>query len=119
MKARCCNPNAALQAVGRQTRHNQPARVFCTTRLGSGMPLAAFSGMTRKLLGIASDLWSGMRALQPKHYDLQHRTVLVTGGSRGLGLEIARILVAKSASVAIVARDPAEIARAVEELQAA
>ncbi len=46
------------------------------------------------------------------------RNALVTGGSRGLGLEIARVLVARGANVAIVATDAAEIERAVAELRA-
>jgi NAD(P)-dependent dehydrogenase (short-subunit alcohol dehydrogenase family) len=49
-------------------------------------------------------------------YDFVGRTVLVTGGSRGLGLVLARAFVARGASVALMARDPQELARAVESL---
>ncbi|MGW0662907.1 SDR family NAD(P)-dependent oxidoreductase [Streptodolium elevatio] len=45
------------------------------------------------------------------------RTALVTGGSRGLGLLIARELAAHGARVAICARDGAELARAVEDIR--
>jgi short-subunit dehydrogenase len=45
------------------------------------------------------------------------RNALVTGGSRGLGLEIARVLVDRGANVAILARSAAEIDRAVAELR--
>jgi len=44
------------------------------------------------------------------------RVVLVTGGSRGLGLVMARELSRKGARVAICARDPAELERARAEL---
>ncbi|MHB8878148.1 MAG: SDR family NAD(P)-dependent oxidoreductase [Myxococcaceae bacterium] len=45
-------------------------------------------------------------------YDLQHKVVLITGGSRGLGLELAREFGARGARVAICARDEAELERA-------
>ncbi|HZP39264.1 MAG TPA: SDR family NAD(P)-dependent oxidoreductase [Methylomirabilota bacterium] len=40
-----------------------------------------------------------------RRWDLRDRMVVVTGGSRGLGLLIARELVAQGARVAIAARD--------------
>ena len=44
------------------------------------------------------------------------KAVLITGGSRGLGLVLARQLCAEGARVALLARDPDELARAREEL---
>jgi short-subunit dehydrogenase len=44
------------------------------------------------------------------------KNVLITGGSRGLGLQIARTLIGKGAHVALVARDEAELGRAIDEL---
>ncbi|MBC7542138.1 MAG: SDR family NAD(P)-dependent oxidoreductase [Candidatus Sericytochromatia bacterium] len=44
--------------------------------------------------------------------DLTDRTVLITGGSRGLGLVLARDFAAAGARVAICARDPVELERA-------
>lgn len=41
--------------------------------------------------------------------DLQGRRVVVTGGSRGLGLGIVEALVARQARVTVVARDPATL----------
>ena len=49
-------------------------------------------------------------------YDFAGRTVLITGGSRGLGLVLARAFVARGANVALMARDPGELARAVHNL---
>src|SRR5205823_7734852 len=50
-------------------------------------------------------------------YDLRGKTVLVTGGSRGLGLLLGREFAARGARIAISARDPEELARAAEQLR--
>ncbi|MBV9127542.1 MAG: SDR family NAD(P)-dependent oxidoreductase [Verrucomicrobia bacterium] len=50
--------------------------------------------------------------------DFAGKAVLITGGSRGLGLALARRFCAAGARVALVARDPAELRRAQSELQA-
>jgi NAD(P)-dependent dehydrogenase (short-subunit alcohol dehydrogenase family) len=49
-------------------------------------------------------------------YDLRGKVALVTGGSRGLGLVIARELVARGAVVAICARQRDELDRAAADL---
>ena len=51
-------------------------------------------------------------ARQQREIDWAGRTVLVTGGSRGLGLELARQLVDAGANVAICARDRQDLSRA-------
>lgn len=48
---------------------------------------------------------------------LSGRVVFITGGSRGLGLELARVFGARGARVAICARDAAEIERAADDLR--
>jgi NAD(P)-dependent dehydrogenase (short-subunit alcohol dehydrogenase family) len=50
-------------------------------------------------------------------WDLRERVVLVTGGSRGLGLLIARQLVDEGARVAICGRDDDTLARARQDLE--
>jgi len=49
-------------------------------------------------------------------YDFRHKTALITGGSRGLGLVMAREFAREGARVAILARDPEELKRAHEDL---
>ena len=46
------------------------------------------------------------------------RVVVLTGGSRGLGLVMARMLVDEGARVVLLARDMGELQRAREELEA-
>jgi short-subunit dehydrogenase len=61
---------------------------------------------------IATSVWRNRRG----SYTLAGRTVLITGGSRGLGLVLARRAVAEGARVAICARDEQELARAQRDL---
>jgi len=51
------------------------------------------------------------------HYDLRGKVVLITGGSRGLGLVLARQLAAKGARLAICARTPEQLGQAHIELE--
>jgi len=51
-----------------------------------------------------------------RRYDLRDRVVLVTGGSRGLGLVMAREFAARGARIVICARDAVELERARAEL---
>jgi gluconate 5-dehydrogenase len=52
-----------------------------------------------------------------KLFDLTGRTALVTGGSRGLGLQMAEALGEMGARVALTARKPDELERAVAHLR--
>ncbi|MGH9528706.1 MAG: SDR family NAD(P)-dependent oxidoreductase [Terriglobales bacterium] len=54
-------------------------------------------------------LWKKVRS---GGYKLSGKTVVITGGSRGLGLAIARQCVGQGARVAIIARDPHALDRA-------
>ncbi|MEJ7710409.1 MAG: SDR family NAD(P)-dependent oxidoreductase [Pyrinomonadaceae bacterium] len=51
-----------------------------------------------------------------REYDMRGKTVLITGGSRGLGLLLARELAQQGAHLAICARDEAELQRARADL---
>ena len=56
--------------------------------------------------------------LRARRLELRDAAVLITGGSRGLGLVLAREFGRHGASVAICARDPAELERARADLHA-
>ncbi len=50
-------------------------------------------------------------------FDFQGKSVLITGGSRGLGLVLARELAAAGAKLTLVARDEAELQRAADDIR--
>jgi NAD(P)-dependent dehydrogenase (short-subunit alcohol dehydrogenase family) len=62
-------------------------------------------------LFLAARAWRASRAIS-----FEGRVVVISGGSRGLGLVMARKLAAEGAKVALVARDPDELARAAEDV---
>lgn len=61
---------------------------------------------------------SGAYALwrRRRRYDFRGKRVLITGGSRGLGLVLARGLLQRGAEVAVAARDSEELRRAARDL---
>lgn len=75
-------------------------------------PLVLIAGTIALLLALQSIA----RWWRARGYDLKEKNILLTGGSRGLGLVMARQLVDARARVAICARDKAELERARAEL---
>jgi short-subunit dehydrogenase len=74
-----------------------------------------------RLLAGASALaaaWYAARRLSRTDYSFRGRTVIVTGGTRGLGLAMARRFAAEGARVWLVARSTDELAAAADELTA-
>jgi len=66
-----------------------------------------FTAMTLGAVALGRLIWRKMT-----EYDLRNKTVLVTGGSRGLGLVLAREFAREGAQVAICARDEEELENA-------
>jgi short-subunit dehydrogenase len=60
--------------------------------------------------------WITARVIRTTRYTLRDKVVLITGGSRGLGLVLARHICARDGNVALIARDRAELARAKADL---
>src|SRR6266404_8071025 len=61
-------------------------------------------------------VWLIVRFIRTVSYPLREKVVLITGGSRGLGLVLARYICARGGNVAIIARDPDELVRAKTDL---
>jgi short-subunit dehydrogenase len=76
-------------------------------------------GKAALLMGaVGAGAWLSARAWRQLHkYDFAGKVALVAGGSRGLGLVLARLLTERGARVAICARDEEELQRASEDLR--
>jgi NAD(P)-dependent dehydrogenase (short-subunit alcohol dehydrogenase family) len=73
---------------------------------------------TAFLLAAGAGAWLAWRAYRTYFgYDLRDKVVLITGGSRGLGLVLAREASRQGAHVAVCARDAEELARARADLR--
>jgi NAD(P)-dependent dehydrogenase (short-subunit alcohol dehydrogenase family) len=80
---------------------------------------AAGVGAASVAAGVGAGLagWQLWRAFRNRNdVSLKGDVALITGGSRGLGLQLARDLAAQGCRVAICARDEAELERAREDL---
>jgi NAD(P)-dependent dehydrogenase (short-subunit alcohol dehydrogenase family) len=74
---------------------------------------------TRVLLPLGALLigaWMTARAIRTARYTLRDKVVLISGGSRGLGLVLARHICRQGGRVALIARDREELARAKADL---
>ena len=69
-----------------------------------------------KLAALAAGGYLAYRLVRPC-YDFDGKHVVITGGSRGLGLVLARQLIDSGARVTICSRDTNELARAFDELE--
>lgn len=74
-----------------------------------GLTLAALTGF-----GLALAMQTIQR--QVRKMDFKGRSVMITGGSRGFGLVMARLLADEGANLILLARDEAELKRAKVEL---
>jgi len=77
--------------------------------------------LTRKALMIAGTVGAGMIARkltrQPQQSDLRGQVVFITGGSRGLGLLMAREFAREGCRIAICARDVQELEGATRDIE--
>jgi len=60
--------------------------------------------------------WLVLRVIRTQRFSLRDKVALITGGSRGLGLVLARQICAADGKVALLARDNEELIRAKTDL---
>ncbi|KYG63767.1 hypothetical protein AZI86_13155 [Bdellovibrio bacteriovorus] len=78
--------------------------------------------LRRKILGAAGLITAGYFAWgfikrRLRHFSYQNKVVLITGGSRGLGLVLARELASRGAHLVLLARDKEELQKAQNQIQ--
>ncbi len=83
---------------------------------GSFMSGRTGFSMAGLLLGLGCGMAVGLRQRHTR-FSFRGRCVLVTGGSRGLGLVLARQLAGQGARLALLARDAEELRRAEQQLR--
>jgi short-subunit dehydrogenase len=93
------------------SRRSSAAKLERRAPRGSGR-LRRRSDRTRLLLAAGLGAVWAARNLRLSSYTLRGKTVLITGGSRGLGLALAREVAAQGARVAICGRDQGSLERA-------
>ena len=86
-----------------------------------GVAIARRRAMSiRRIVGVATVIGvvASARAVlrRRRAFTLDRRVVVIMGGSRGLGLELARVFVDRGARVALCARDVDELSRACDQL---
>lgn len=85
--------------------------------LVNGLPMLRTKWLTGLALGGAALYAVRHRIRARTRMDFQGKAIVITGGSRGLGLVLGRQLAAKGARLALLARDPAELESAARELR--
>src|SRR5215469_2008795 len=74
------------------------------------------AGVALCVIAVVLGAWLISRAICTARYSLGDKVALITGGSRGLGLALAKQICAEGGKVALIARDPAELAQAKADL---
>jgi NAD(P)-dependent dehydrogenase (short-subunit alcohol dehydrogenase family) len=94
--------------MGESLNGREPANARRESGRGLGYAVAAGA--------VAAMVYGATRQKRPR-FSFREKSVLIVGGSRGLGLILARQLIKKGARVAICARDGQELDRAGRELR--
>jgi short-subunit dehydrogenase len=82
-----------------------PSKTLAKTQIAAGALLAGFAS------------WLAYRYFTRREETYEGQSVVISGGSRGLGLEMARQLARAGARITLLARDPDELEVACQELK--
>ncbi len=93
---------------------DRPRFTHLVSRRASGNPRTAVPSKTTiaSLALAAGAIGLAVASRYRARYNFENKVVVITGGSRGLGLVLARELASRGASLGLMARDAIELARA-------
>ena len=74
------------------------------------------TGLALVAIGLASAIAFRAKGVRQR-FAFRDKSVVVTGGSRGLGLVLARLLAAEGARITLIARDENELRRAADDIR--
>ncbi len=104
-------------ALNRQAKDSQ-ACAKQPAEKGKSSTLARSAGAALAVVGAGVAGWAAYRRMSSEGEDVRGQVVLITGGSRGLGLAMAREFAQLGAQLAICARNREQLERARAELGA-
>src|SRR5215208_270482 len=81
------------------------------------MKLKRSPTQTLAVAAAAIGAFIAVREARSRRYDFADKVVLITGGSRGLGLVLARQLAREGARLVLLARDDDELQRATADIR--
>src|SRR3977135_3278383 len=68
------------------------------------------------VVGVIAAIWAVVRWIRTRRFHIRDKVFVITGGSRGLGLVIAREVCRHGGKVVLLARNLEELGRAEDEL---
>jgi NAD(P)-dependent dehydrogenase (short-subunit alcohol dehydrogenase family) len=110
------NGEGGRRQNGDESRAGNGVVAPASSIVASGSSTRRRGGLVLAAAGAGALLVARALAKRRRAFDFEGKTVLITGGSRGLGLVLAREFAKRGARLAICARDPHELERARADL---
>lgn len=88
-----------------------------STTSSTSSSLNLYPSILFAILAISISIYSMFNFFNNKKLELKGKTILITGGSQGLGLALAILLSSKGSNTIIAARDESKLKSAIEKVK--